>query len=152
MNIFAVSIDPTECAKALDDKRLRKMIIESAQMMCTVLRSLGADAPYKSTHGKHPCTLWTGETRANFVWHLSLLQAMEDEYVYRFDKHHASYLKCYEYLVSNSHLIKLGLLTKHVNCSMYKDIDVYEAYQKTLEEKFKNDKLKPKFTRRNPNP
>jgi len=148
MNIFAVSTDPVECARALDDKRLRKMIVESAQMLCTVVNVLGATAPYKTTHSKHPCTVWTGSTRENFKWHLSLLKAMNEEHIYRFGRDHTSYLKCFEFLSGCTTLVKQGELTKHVNCSFFKDTDVYVAYQLTLEEKFKNDKLTPKFTRR----
>ena len=35
MNIFFTSFDPAECARFLDDKRLIKMILESAQMLST---------------------------------------------------------------------------------------------------------------------
>lgn len=59
MNIFATSPDPTACAQALDDKRVVKMVLESAQVICTVLNSRGIPTPYRSTHEHNPITLWS---------------------------------------------------------------------------------------------
>ena len=51
------------------DKHVVKMILETNQMLSTCMRG-GKDmiAPYRSTHAKHPCTLWTGESRQNWNW------------------------------------------------------------------------------------
>jgi len=60
MNIFVVSPDTMECAKALDDLRLNKMIIETAQLLSTAMRVQGytGNDIYKSTHVNHPCAVW----------------------------------------------------------------------------------------------
>jgi len=62
------------------------MILESVQIMCTVLNKLGLETPYKSTHNNHPCVLWVGESFDNFLWLKDLTWFLNDEYQYRFDK------------------------------------------------------------------
>lgn len=37
MNIFATDVSPVACAKALDDKRVVKMVLETAQMLSTAM-------------------------------------------------------------------------------------------------------------------
>lgn len=37
MNIFATDISPVACAKALNDKRVVKMVLETAQMLSTAV-------------------------------------------------------------------------------------------------------------------
>ena len=58
MNLFVTSLSPTLSAQSLCDIRLRKMILETAQLLCTELRRRGADyMPYRPTHPMHPVTL-----------------------------------------------------------------------------------------------
>lgn len=74
MNIFFLSADPEEAAKMACDRHSIKMILESAQMLSTVLRQHGYDGEtyiYGMTHVKHPSTIWAGKTLANFEWLLS---------------------------------------------------------------------------------
>ena len=68
MNIFVLHKDPKIAAQMACDKHVIKMILETAQMLCTAARTKGAWAPYKQTHKKHPCTLWAAATKANWVW------------------------------------------------------------------------------------
>ena len=65
MNIFVLHDDPVVAAQMMCDKHVVKMILESNQMLSTVARKYGHDAPYRSTHAKHPCTLWTGDSLLN---------------------------------------------------------------------------------------
>jgi hypothetical protein len=60
------------------------MILESAQMLCTVVSQNGGTAPYKPTHVKHPCTLWAGRSLSNWRWLRSLALALNQEYHYRY--------------------------------------------------------------------
>ena len=55
MNIFVLSECPIEAAQMQCDKHVVKMIVETAQMLCTV-----GTGPYKRTHASHPCTVWAG--------------------------------------------------------------------------------------------
>ena len=69
MNIFVVDTDPEVAACQLCDKHVVKMVLETAQMLCTVAHQNGFDkAPYKVAHPKHPCTLWSYETTDNMEW------------------------------------------------------------------------------------
>jgi hypothetical protein len=57
MNIFVTSICPIESVQALDNKRLIKMILESAQILSTAiwLNSKQSHSElYRATHIKHP--------------------------------------------------------------------------------------------------
>ena len=58
MNIFVLHQNPQTAAEMMCDKHVVKMILETAQMMCTVVASYDHDTPYRPTHSKHPCTIW----------------------------------------------------------------------------------------------
>lgn len=92
MNIFRTSDSPYESAVVLDDGRVIKMTLETAQILSTALRTHGADHPglYKATHEKHPCTLWAGETSGNFRWLFAHGWALAGEYQVRFGREHKS--------------------------------------------------------------
>ena len=86
MNIFVLDQNIEKCAQYHADQHVVKMILESAQMLCTVLNQNGIRAPYKSTHGKHPCTLWAGESLRNWEWLRRLALCLNEEYRYRYDR------------------------------------------------------------------
>lgn len=88
MNIFVLERDPVGAAVSQCDKHVVKMPLESAQMLCTVARSHGFDAPYRATHAKHPCTLWAGSSVEAFDWLLQHGLALCDEYSRRYDREH----------------------------------------------------------------
>lgn len=91
MNLFASSPDPRISAQWLDSKRVNKMITETAQIICTVLRSDGIkDLPFKSTHEHHPIVKWAAESEANLNWTAWHHIALHEEWEYRFNKSHAS--------------------------------------------------------------
>ena len=90
MNIFVVDEDPVVAAQQLCDKHVVKMILETAQMLCTVARNHGHEAPYKVAHPKHPCTLWVGKSAANWQWLIDHGLAMAAEYTRRYGRKHKS--------------------------------------------------------------
>jgi len=142
MNIFVTDVDPQKSAQALDDKRVIKMILESAQMLSTAMNLLGAVGPYKTTHANHPCSVWVRATNANYLWLLSHFVALCDEYSFRYGKNH----KCYDYLPQFSVgglSIPLGDLTPFANCTPYKHMETIEAYRRTMNEKWAADKRTP---------
>ena len=54
MNIFYVDKDPVKAAKMLLDKHVVKMILESAQMLCTAKRVLdGTEYMAKTKNGRN---------------------------------------------------------------------------------------------------
>ena len=50
MNIFVLHKNPIEAAKMACDKHVVKMILETAQMLCTVAHAHGFEAQYRATH------------------------------------------------------------------------------------------------------
>ena len=93
MNIFVLDRDPEAAARALCDRHVVKMALETAQLLSTALRAHGVDDPalYKPSHRAHPCTLWTSATRANFIWLVDHGLAICAEYGRRYGgREHAS--------------------------------------------------------------
>ena len=88
MNIFAVNKDPKISAQQLCDKHVVKMILESAQMLCSAYPN--GDAPYKRAFYNHPCTIWARESQENYEWLLDHAYAMCQEYTRRYGKVHKS--------------------------------------------------------------
>ena len=86
MNIFVLDNDIERCAQYHCDQHVVKMILESAQLLCTALNKKGFSTPYKSTHAKHPCVLWVEESYENFAWLKNLALALNTEYRFRFEK------------------------------------------------------------------
>ena len=92
MNIFALDQDPTLAAAFHCDKHVVKMIVETAQILCTVHKKLdpNSEARYRATHKNHPCVLWAGAALANYRWLVALGLALSDEYTKRYGKVHKS--------------------------------------------------------------
>lgn len=85
MNIFVLDTDPQRAAQYHCDKHISKMILESAQMLSTVL-----GGSYKPTHKNHPCTKWVAESRSNASWLIALTYALNQEWQMRY-LHHSSH-------------------------------------------------------------
>lgn len=92
MNIFILDTDVASNAQAHCDKHVVKMILESAQMLCTIANELGVESPYKSTHKHHPSTKWAASSKANYIWLYELMLELNKEFMYRFGhtKNHLS--------------------------------------------------------------
>jgi len=86
MNIFVLDNNFDKCARYHCNQHVVKMILESAQILCSALCLNGYQTPYKLTHAKHPCVLWAAESYDNFLWLKSLAFALNKEYRYRYDK------------------------------------------------------------------
>ena len=118
MNIFAVHKCPTESARALPDKLIVKMPLETAQMLSTAHRILSPHeyceikGIYKPAFVNHPCTIWTRETHENYRWVLEHFVALCEEYHNRYDKYHACWTKLWDGLARFPIDIKEGELTK----------------------------------------
>jgi len=87
MNIFVLSTDPVSAAKQQNDKHVRKMVLETAQLLCAVYDP--GTAPYGRTHYNHPCAKWTRASFENYEWLLMHGIALATEYTIRFGKRHA---------------------------------------------------------------
>ena len=88
MNIFVLDKDPYQAAHQMCDKHVVKMILESAQMLCSAYPN--GDAPYKRTHFNHPCTKWSRASIQNYDWLLDHAYGLINEYQDRYSKSHKS--------------------------------------------------------------
>ena len=71
MNIFYLSNDPEKAAKMMYNKHVVKMILETAQLLCTahiVHEGNNANVPYKATHKNHPSAIWARQSADNYEW------------------------------------------------------------------------------------
>lgn len=149
MQIFVTHPEPYESAAALDDRRLNKMIVETAQILSTARRQLGDDSPilYKATHANHPCVKWAAHSYHNHVWLKSLFywlcRVREDR---GFGAHLTATKLGAELNIVNAKLFKRVHQTPFVNCTPHKEMDTLEAYRLLLNTKWDNDKLPPKWT------
>lgn len=93
MNIFLLDKNINKCVKYHCDQHVIKMILESTQILCTVLHINGLYAPYKPSHMQHPSVLWAGKSLQNWLWLRKLVFALNDEYRYRYNTNvnHKSY-------------------------------------------------------------
>ena len=96
MNIFYLDRDPYKAASYFYDKHKVKMILESAQMLCTAHHVYGNpdDVPYRQAHLNHPSTIWARESRPNYYWLYEHMIALGQEYTKRYGKVHMSIDKC----------------------------------------------------------
>lgn len=88
MNIFALDADARAAAEAQCDRHVVKMVLETAQMLCSAFDD--GIAPYKRTHANHPCSVWARQTAGNFLWLVEHGDALADEYRFRYGREHAS--------------------------------------------------------------
>ena len=99
MNIFYLHSCPTKAATLQYNKHVVKMILETAQLLCTAHRELGNDnVPYKSTHRNHPSAIWARQDAANYTWLYKHMMALGDEYTKRYGKKHLTIDKCKDVL------------------------------------------------------
>jgi len=93
MNIFVLDTDPILAAQAQHDKHVVKMVLETAQMLSTVVHEQNPSAAsplYRPTHRNHPCTRWAAQHPDNIAWLVDHGCALASEYQHRFNRTHAS--------------------------------------------------------------
>ena len=103
MNIFYLDECPKKAAKLQYNKHVVKMILESAQMLCTAHHCYGdkdqvENVPYKQAHLNHPSTIWTRRSKSTYMWLYNHMIALGDEYKKRYGKTHLSITKCKDFL------------------------------------------------------
>ena len=130
MNIFVLDPVPKVSAQLMCDKHCVKMILESAQMLCSAYPE--GDAPYKRTHFNHPCSKWIRDSVDNYEWLLSHAYGLVDEYFDRYSKIHKS-LDAIQWCDDHSHTLALpdrGLTPfAQAMPDEYKHSDPVRAYQ-----------------------
>lgn len=107
MNIFVLSTDPVQAAKWHTDRHCVKMILETAQLLCSVfhLQDNIYNIPYRLTHKNHPCAIWCRTSLQNFNWTLKLGKALCKEYTERYGKVHKTE-EVFDWIEYNKHLLR----------------------------------------------
>ena len=102
MNIFYLHSDPSKAPTYLYDKHCVKMILETAQMLCTAHHLLdeGANVPYKQAYVNHPSTKWARQSKQNYMWLYNYFVSINIEYHARYNKIHKSWIAC-RYALAN---------------------------------------------------
>ena len=96
MNIFYLDTSPKESAIMHCDKHCVKMILETAQLLCTAHRELDGNywadkvGLYQSTHKNHPSAVWVRGSSEHYWWALGLFVHLCKEYTARYGKSHKS--------------------------------------------------------------
>jgi hypothetical protein len=100
MNIFYLDKCPKKAAQYQYNKHVVKMILESAQMLCTAHHVYGNpnDVPYKQAHLNHPSTVWVRNNSLHYEWLFQHMMHLGDEYTKRYGKTHLSITKCWDKL------------------------------------------------------
>ena len=137
MNIFALDIDPKKAAQYHNDRHVCKMLLESAQLLCSAHHMTGGTAPYKLTHQNHPSSLWCRETKENYLWLYELAENLCAEYTFRTGKVHKTAEKIE--MLKTPPTLFFGRLTKFALAmpEQYKDEDPIKAYRNY----YKNEKV-----------
>lgn len=109
MNIFYLDKEPRTAASYLVDVHVRKMLVETCQILSTVQRSLlgyretlvlSGQLKYRqtlrnpkldrlimeSTHENHPCVKWVMEAAENHNWLTNYVYCLDQEYLMRFGR------------------------------------------------------------------
>ena len=139
MNIFWLHDNPYVNARYHCDKHIKKMVLETAQMLCSVHHVVteNDNIPYKLAHKNHPCSIWVRECAENYLWLCELGIELCKEYTKRYNKVH----KCQEVIewaILNMpmNLIVNGSITPHAlampdECKIGDAVESYnEYYQK----------------------
>lgn len=145
MQIFPVYKCPVKCARYLDDTRVNKIILETAQMLSTALRMTAPVSELKSVFlyekwtPNHSLMRWVRATRGNFLWVVDYHRALCAEKLRRTGKVHAAQLKFFDgkVFIDLAHHIPEGGRQRFLNNTRRKEYNVdfkhvknvYKAYR-----------------------
>lgn len=121
MNIFYLNKDPKKAAVVQYNKHVVKMILESAQMLCTAHHHYAESynyktfVPYKKAHYNHPSTIWARGNKSQYLWLYNHMIALGNEYTKRYGKKHLSIEKCKPTLQFCPNGMPDGFLQSHRN-------------------------------------
>jgi len=149
MNLFILSLLPREIAEFMMDKHISKILLEAVQMLCSAKRLLDPDDPinekiYKLAHKNHPVTIWMRTSLENYLWTLNLVDAMHNEWKFRYnhppEKMHKSYIVAKylrEYAPTADKFPCEGLtrfaLAMPIECKRDDPVESYRIYYQTKE-------------------
>jgi hypothetical protein len=160
MNIFASDLNPYKAAQALDDKRVVKMLLESAQILSSAIflaSGIIHNNIYRPAFLGHPCVIWASDNLANWQWLYDHFLALCAEYTFRYNRSHKSLLIASTLQELSAALPqKSATITPFANCARAEKLgidfkhmkDVPQAYRLYLKARWANDKRPPVWTSR----
>ena len=94
MNLFFLSVLPTECAEYHCDKHVVKMILEIVQMLYTAhilakSDNLMVDHYRKISNHNHPMAIWIRKCSSNYLYAAEVGISIAHEYTKRYHKVHS---------------------------------------------------------------
>jgi hypothetical protein len=152
-------------AKFIDNVRLNKFIVEFEQMLNVAMAKHGASSDKDllvrvngkafgvKGHANHPCTVWVGKNRSNFLHMVRSLLEFYNEHIRRGGKGHANVKENILRATRFAKNIPQGKLTPFANCAAHSDLgisfkhltDTHKAYKLYIQERWKIDKKEPKW-------
>jgi hypothetical protein len=159
MNIFTSDIDPRKAALALDDKRVVKMLLESAQILSSaIFLNSGLQHPeiYRPGFLGHPCVIWASQTLGNWQWLYEHFLALCEEYQYRYGRTHKTLQIAPALKELSSWIPQKTEITPFANCARAEKLgidfkhmqEVPQAYRLYLQARWANDRRIPTWTGR----
>ena len=165
MNIFVLDKDPVKAAIYLDDKRVKHRPLETLELLAIYIHAITGEwkiqFPLWGDDNRiaqpnfiydHPCSKWIRKDKIHMTWVYKYLVALYDEHEYRFNTAHSTQ----NLFISIRPTLNIYLISDQYqplvfqNSSMYKQLDIVEAYRRTMAIKWsKIDKIRPPlFTNR----
>jgi len=138
MNIFFLSMNPSELAYMYCDQHIVKIQLEICQMLYTAWHLSNEsgfvenNAPYtkngnrrgyRSAHAKHPMTLWIASSLNNYTFACEIGMAITIEYTRRYGKVHACAKHILWLYQNKPHTFTLRTSDK----AYYSDVDIKEG-------------------------
>lgn len=138
MNIFVLDKNPKKAARMLCDCHLRKMCVETAQILSGVMLRRGIpllDGMPKPQNINHPVIVAAEATQEATKWTVDYNDFLYLEYRYRFDKEHALFHIAAEYqeFLTQIEVCKSDYCTHLAKCCGDLDVanlDIVTAYRK----------------------
>jgi hypothetical protein len=156
MNIFYLDPSPRRSVDFMSDKHIVKMILESAQMLCTAHQILDSKTHidgvelYKVAHKNHPSSVWVRSNKHHYNWLYEHFVELSNEYTQRYKKTHTTYSKLSHVLLTPPQNIPSKPFEVPPQCmpDEYKTKSTTTAYLKYYaKEKLFNNGDKKRFAR-----
>ena len=136
MNIFFLDENPTLSAQYHVDKHVVKMILETAQLLCSVHHvtdQVTDQVPYKLSHKNHPCAVWARQSLSNYLYLCELGLELGKEYTHRYGKRHKSIDVINWCIINKPNLIENGDITEFAlampdECKIGNSVESYREY------------------------
>ena len=123
MNIFYLHKNPIIAPSFLYNKHVVKMILETAQMLCTAHHHYAdkhnydkSYIPYKPAYVNHPSTKWARHNAKTYKWLYDYFVSINIEYYSRYGKIHTTYVKCRKALANIPDGIPSGKFIQPPQC------------------------------------